>query len=129
MSEEDEAERHPAKSVPPHVPPTPRVATYESDLPSVIVDLAELEASARLEAASDLIEVQRTSDVDGLLAATDALPDMRRREATLPSIDRGLPRKRGAARGFVLGLLAAVAIGGGGLGAFVHLTHHLPFIP
>ena len=61
-----------SKSVPPHVPPA-RVITNETDLPSVIVELKELEVA----------EVQRASEVDGLLVATEAL------EATVPVEEKG----------------------------------------
>ena len=117
VTDEDEADESGAKSVPPHAPPA-AVTTTETDLPSVIVDLRELEASAQVEA-------QRTSDIDCLLAATESLevPTDVRRQPTLPTID-GLPRSRGTVRSIAFGLLAAVAIGGGALGAFLHLVHH-----
>jgi hypothetical protein len=61
-----------SKSVPPHAPPA-RVITSETDLPSVIVDLKEIEVA----------EVQRGSEVDGLLVETEAL------EATVAVEERG----------------------------------------
>ena len=60
--EADTTEIPASRSVPPHVPPA-RVVMLEDDLPSVIVDLRELEVA----------ELQRASEVDGLLVATDAL--------------------------------------------------------
>ena len=54
-----------SRSVPPHVPPA-RVVTTDDDLPSVIVDLH----AERLE-VNELVEMQRASDVDGLLTASE----------------------------------------------------------
>jgi len=131
VSDEYGVEETAAKSVPPHVPPVRLAASGENDLPSVIVDLRDLEAGEQVEA-------QRKSELDGLLASTEDLPavmqvplmstplqpiDVRREQQTLPAIDREPRRARSSVRGFALGLIAAVAIGGGALGAFLHLAH------
>ena len=100
--EEDAA----SKSVPPRPPPS-SVRTTEHSLPSVIVDLRELEASEEEEA-------QRSSDVDVLLmeaiSAHASLRDSRRVQ-TLHVIEER-PRSGGALRTVAIALLTACALAG-----------------
>lgn len=125
---DDEDEEPAAKSVPPRAP-LPAVTTSENDLPSVIVDLRDVEDDlAALESAVQeqcaQLEARRKSDVDGLLEAVNLsvvpFEDVRR-QPTLPGIER--EPSRGFARSFALGLLAALVIGGGAFEAVRHLVH------
>jgi hypothetical protein len=125
---DEEPEEPAAKSVPPRTP-QPAVTTSENDLPSVIVDLRDLEDDlAQLESEVQQqcaqLEARRTSDVDGLLESVDlgvvSFEDVRR-QPTLPAIER--EPTRGFARSFALGLLAALVIGGGAFEAVRHLVH------
>ncbi len=101
--EEDAA----SKSVPPRPPPS-SVRTTEHSLPSVIVDLRELEASAEEEA-------QRSSDVDVLLMeAIEAHASLRdsRRVQTLHVIEERPRPRSGAVRTVAIALLTACALAG-----------------
>jgi hypothetical protein len=128
VNDDEDTEEPAAKSVPPRTP-APAVTTSENGLPSVIVDLRELEDElAELESAVQQqcaqLEARRTSDVDGLLESIDvsvAAPEDVRRQPTLPSIER--EPTRGFARSFAIGLVAALVICGGALGAVLHLAH------
>jgi hypothetical protein len=130
VNDEEDAEQPAAKSVPPRTP-APAVTTSENHLPSVIVDardledeLAELESAVQQQCAQ--LEARRNSDVDGLLLLEEvdvsvvAIEDVRR-QPTLPSIER--EPARGFARSFAIGLVAALVICGGALGAVLHLSH------
>ncbi len=103
-----------SKSVPPHVPPS-RVVNSERDLPSVIVDLKELEVE----------ETARASEVDGLLVAVDCLtvevaaigeivevPYAPRGEATRRSILRARPSRAAALPKVAIALAAALSAAG-----------------
>ena len=57
-----------ARSVPPHVPPA-RVVTSENELPTVIVELKEVEVA----------QPERASDVDGLLTVSEKICSSRTR--------------------------------------------------
>jgi hypothetical protein len=125
---DDEPEEPAAKSVPPRTP-HPALTTKENDLPSVIVDVRELEEDlARLEREVQQqcaqLEARRTSDVDGLLerveVSAEAFEDVRR-QPTLHTVER--EPARGFARNFAIGLLAALTIGGGAFEAVRHLVH------
>jgi hypothetical protein len=105
-----------SKSVPPHSPPAP-VSTTEHELPSVIVDLCDLEAS---EAA----EIQRATDVDGLLTASETIefplfieeePTLDGRSETLKSAPKRPAARAGTARGrgFAIAAVAAITAAGG----------------
>jgi hypothetical protein len=130
-----------SKSVPPHLPPAP-VVTTEHELPSVIVSLFDLEIG-------ESAELQRASDVDGLLTAVEVIEvTIPLEEVTIPvevapSIDptsdtgrvivRSAPRAR--SRGFAIAALAALMaaggtfaglkvchVSGGSLGAALHVV-------
>jgi hypothetical protein len=131
VKDDDEKAEPSAKSVPPRAP-APAVTTSENQLPSVIVDararedeLAALESAVQEQCAQ--LEARRTSDLDGLLRREGAgdgagsIDDMRR-QPTLPSIEREPARARHFARSFAIGLVAALVLGGGALGAVVHLA-------
>jgi hypothetical protein len=95
-----------SRSVPPHLPPA-RVVTSEQELPSVIVELKEVEVS----------EPERASEVDGLLRVSDkfALEDVLRAEAPRAAVTRrSLSGSRsGTSRGLAIALLAALSAAGG----------------
>jgi hypothetical protein len=120
---EQDEEDSGAKSVPPRPPPT-SVRTTENTLPSVIVDLKELEATEEEEA-------QRSSDVDGLLddgllEAIEAHAHARdsRRVQTLHVIEH---RQGSARRNAAILLLTACAVAGttfAGLRAY-HVSPHV----
>jgi carbamoylphosphate synthase large subunit len=109
VDDEAETTEIPAsKSVPPHTPPA-RVVTTENDLPSVIVELKEIEVA----------EVQRASDVDGLLNVSVKL-DFPLPVEDKPTIDEVSPTRQsrsraraGKARGFTIALVAALGAAGG----------------
>jgi hypothetical protein len=115
--EEDEEEPA-AKSVPPRPPPS-AVTTTEHSLPSVIVDLHELEESAEEEAS-------RASDVDGLLQDIETHANLRdsRRVQTLHVIDEPR-RERGSLRNLTLALLTAFVVAGTTF-AGLRASHVLP---
>ena len=123
-----------SRSVPPHAPPA-RVITTETELPSVIVDLRDVERN----------EALASMEIDGLLAEPIEIPlpaieiEYRPQQPTLPSaFAKAAPRARtqSAGRGWIFGLVAAaMALGGGAfvgaralhasghsLGAALHLT-------
>jgi len=129
-----EDEEEPAsKSVPPRPPPS-SVRTTEQTLPSVIVDLRELEATEEEEAV-------RSSDVDGLLEAIEAHASARdsRRVQTLHVIEPvaapRVSRTPSGSRSVTIALLTACVLAGttfaglrvyhvspSTLGAALHLT-------
>ncbi|HEY2516027.1 MAG TPA: hypothetical protein VGI39_34385 [Polyangiaceae bacterium] len=120
-----------SKSVPPHAPPA-RVVTTENDLPSVIVDLRDME---RNEALASI-------EIDGLLAEPIEIPlpaieiEYRAQQSTLPSVTAKPASRSTSGRGWIFGLVAAaMALGGGAfvgaralhasghsLGAALHIT-------
>jgi hypothetical protein len=140
-----------SKSVPPHSPPTP-IVTTEHELPSVIVDLVELRASEiaayakEAKAMREPSELQRDSDVDGLLTAAETF------ELTIPvevipldvplsfepiepldPLDETGPimrptQPRGRSRGFAIAALAALMAAGGTFAGLkvCHVTYHVP---
>jgi hypothetical protein len=111
-----------SKSVPPHHPPAP-VTTTELELPSVIVDLRELDGTSApgaawstQEASAD-VEAERASDVDGLLAT---FLDGEIVELPPPAIERNA---RSRSHGVAVAVIAAtMALGATVAGARV--LHH-----
>ncbi len=95
---EGEPER--ARSVPPHAPPA-RTESEEGGLPSVIIDLRDLEASEEAE-------VRRASDVDGLLADAEVLEQTQ------------VTRQPRRSRTFALTLVVAGLLAGSLIGARAH---------
>jgi len=94
-----------SRSVPPHVPPA-RVVTSENELPTIIVELKEVEVS----------EPERASGVDGLLTVSEKIA----LEETAPSAVRPRAARRsfrgaraGTSRGLAIALLAALSAAGG----------------
>ena len=111
---------------PPHVPPA-RVITTETDLPSVIVDLKELEVA----------ELQRANEVDGLLVATETLEAVDDEPSHAGQTRRTRVRSRAAGNlpRFAIALMAALSAAGatfaglkvshvpaGSLGAALHVV-------
>jgi hypothetical protein len=109
-----------SKSVPPHSPPPP-VVTTEHELPSVIVELHELEVS-------EMIELQRASDVDVLLTASETIefpldvefpvhveeaPALDGRAKTRRSAMKSSGARTAWARGFAIATIAALTAAGG----------------
>src|SRR5271170_327011 len=83
-----------SRSVPPHAPPA-RVVTSENELPTVIVELKEVEVA----------EPERASEVDGLLSVSEV-----RRTAARTSFSGS---RAGKSRGLAIALLAALSAAGG----------------
>jgi len=116
----DDGEGEPTKSVPPRAPPS-SMTTSENNLPSVIVDLAELEASEPVASPND--DAVPSSEVDGLLESIEAHASARdsRRVQTLHVIER--TRAPHAFRNAAIVVVSACVLAGG---AFVGVhTHHL----
>jgi hypothetical protein len=93
-----------SRSVPPHSPPA-RVVTSENELPTVIVELKEVEVA----------EPERASEVDGLLTvsekiALEEIPSGVRRAAARRSFSGS---RGGTSRGLAIALLAALSAAGG----------------
>jgi hypothetical protein len=129
IDEADTAEIPASKSVPPHVPPA-RVVTNEGELPSVIVDLKEVERA----------ETDRASEVDGLLVATEAKVEdlvpvieadhreleptrravVRPRVSTAPKLAIALVAALGAAGATFAGLKVS-GVSAGSIGAALHV--------
>ena len=102
-----------SRSVPPHAPPS-ALTTTETELPSVIVDLREMEASEE-------IERQRQTDVDGLLSTTDEI-DLSPFQLPIdhdaplrPNVKTKRSRRSSASRafGFAIAAVAALTAAGG----------------
>jgi hypothetical protein len=121
-----------ARSVPPHAPPAPR-STDEVELPSVIVDAAALDIAREdiaLLVESELEEAQRASDVDVLLATSDAHIALETTRMTRS------PASSSRGRGLAIATLLAIAAVGGtfaglrahgvsarAVGAALHIHH------
>ena len=131
LDDMDTVEIPSSRSVPPHAPPA-RVVTTETDLPSVIVDLRDLERN----------ETLASMEIDGLLADPIEIPlpaieiEYRPQQPTLPSVEAKAAPRAPSGRGWIFGLVAAaMALGGGAfvgaralhasghsLGAALHIT-------
>jgi hypothetical protein len=97
-----------SRSVPPHLPP-PAVVTTEQELPSVIVDLQDLEAG-------ELADLQRASDVDVLLTASETIEFPIPEEPVELTVTHHSVRRRsraGTAARVTLALVAALSAAGG----------------
>ncbi len=116
-----------SRSVPPHAPP-PALHTTEHELPSIIVDLCAVEPH---------VELQRESEVDGLLCASEtvefpsdlAVPVSEQITAETSAREVRLARATGArsARGRSLVIAAAAALtAAGGTFAGLKATHAYP---
>jgi hypothetical protein len=104
----DNEEDADAKSVPPRPPPS-SVRTTEQSLPSVIVDIRELEAAAAAEE-----ERVPSADVDVLLEDISTHATLRdsRRVQTLPSIEPPPMRTRLVPRALAIALVSAAVVAG-----------------
>ena len=106
VDEDAETTEIPAsRSVPPHSPP-PRVITSENELPSVIVELKEVEVA----------EPERASEVDGLLTVSEriVLQDAPRSDVKREGSRRSFSGSRvGTTRGLAIALVAALSAAGG----------------
>jgi hypothetical protein len=99
-----------SRSVPPRAPPA-AIASTETDLPSVIVDLATFEAEERaiIESAR-IAEKQRDSDVDILLDEAEAIEV--RDAARVPTLHSVEGRESSRWRTFAVALVALALVGG-----------------
>jgi hypothetical protein len=111
LDDADTTEIPASKSVPPHVPPS-RVVTHENELPSVIVDLKELE----------MAEAERISAVEGLLFTVET-QDQAHAEPTRRSVLR--PRPFAPATKLAIALVAALGAAGATFGG-LKVSHVAP---